>query len=179
AFDFHAAFSRTIGFVTDAELMTLRAKRVAIAGLGGVGGSHLLTLTRLGIGQFHVADLDDFELANFNRQAGASMSTIGKAKVDVLARMAADINPTLRITRFPAGISADNIDAFLDGVDLYVDSLDFFAVKERRLVFEQCAKRRIPAITAAPLGMSTALLCFMPGKMTFEDYFQLEGHDEP
>ena len=49
-FDYHAAFSRNLGWVTETEQDILRSKRVAIAGLGGVGGSHLLTLTRLGVG---------------------------------------------------------------------------------------------------------------------------------
>jgi tRNA A37 threonylcarbamoyladenosine dehydratase len=48
-FDYATAFSRTIGWMTSAEQPKLRSKRVAIAGLGGVGGAHLLTLTRLGI----------------------------------------------------------------------------------------------------------------------------------
>ena len=73
-FDYHEAFSRNLGWVTEAEQETLRNKRIAIAGMGGVGGSHLLTLTRLGIGAFNLADFDQFELANFNRQAGASVS---------------------------------------------------------------------------------------------------------
>ena len=64
---------------------------------------------------------------------------------------------------------------FLEGVDVYVDALDFFALDARRAVFAACAEKGIPAITAAPLGMGVALLCFLPGKMTFEQYFQLEG----
>ena len=48
-FDYATAFSRNIGWLTPQEQESLRSKRVAIAGLGGVGGSHLLTLTRLGI----------------------------------------------------------------------------------------------------------------------------------
>ena len=77
AFSYGQAFSRNIGWVTREEQQTLRRKTVAIAGMGGVGGSHLLTLTRLGVGRFHIADLDTFELANFNRQAGAMLSTTG------------------------------------------------------------------------------------------------------
>jgi molybdopterin/thiamine biosynthesis adenylyltransferase len=174
-FDFREAFSRNIGWVSEDELNALRTKRIAIAGLGGVGGSHLLTLTRLGVGAFHLADFDVFELANFNRQAGATLATIHQPKVDVLRRTALDINPTLDIATFGQGIDASNVDAFLEGVDVYVDSLDFFAVEARRLVFQRCAQKGIPAITAAPLGMSSALLTFMPGGMTFEEYFQLEG----
>ena len=177
-FDYWTAFSRNVGWVTETEQALLRARRIAIAGVGGVGGSHLLTLTRLGIGGFHIADLDTFELANFNRQAGASLRHLGRPKVDVLAELALDINPELDLRRFPQGVGADNVDEFLDGVDLYVDGLDFFAVEARRLVFARCAERGIPAVTAAPLGMGVALLNFLPGRMTFEEYFRLEGQSE-
>ena len=174
-FDYDAAFARNLGWVTVAEQATLRGKKIAIAGLGGVGGSHLLTLVRLGIGRFHIADFDRFALANFNRQAGAMVSTLDRPKIDVLAGMALDIDPSLEIERFPMGVEADRIDAFLDGVDLYVDGLDYFALEIRRRVFARCAERGIPAVTAAPLGMGVALLNFVPGSMTFEEYFQLDG----
>src|SRR5688572_18341410 len=100
-FDYAAAFSRNIGWLTQAEQDQLRRKSIAIAGVGGVGGFHLTTLARLGIGRFHIADLDTFEIANFNRQAGAMVSTIGRPKVDVLAEMARDINPECEIRQFP------------------------------------------------------------------------------
>jgi molybdopterin/thiamine biosynthesis adenylyltransferase len=177
-FDYRTAFSRNIGWVTPDEQTRLRGKRVAIAGLGGVGGSHLLTLTRLGVGAFHIADPDTFELANFNRQAGATLGSIGRSKADVLRDLATDINPELDIGVFPDGVSEANIAAFLDGVDLYVDGLDFFAVPARRLVFDHCRRRAIPAVTAAPLGMGAAVLTFLPGRMSFEAYFRLEGQPE-
>lgn len=173
---YNTAYSRNLGWVTNAEQDYLRNKRIAVAGLGGVGGSHLLTLTRLGIGAFNISDLDTFETVNLNRQAGASASTLGRPKVDVLAEMATDINPDLNVRRFPGGINAGNVDEFLEGCDLYVDGIDFFAMDARRLLFDACARKAIPAITAAPLGMGAALLTFMPGCMTFEQYFKLEGH---
>lgn len=125
------AFSRNIGWVTETEQYQLRGKRVAIAGLGGVGGAHLLTLARLGIGAFHIADLDTFEIANFNRQAGAMVSTLGQPKVEVLARQARDINPELDLRLFPAGVTLDTMDDFLRGADLFVDGLDFFVPEVR------------------------------------------------
>lgn len=177
-FDYDAAFSRNLGWVTEAEQQLLRSKCIAIAGLGGVGGSHLLTLARLGVGAFKLADFDTFDVPNFNRQAGAMVSTLGQPKVEVLQRMALDINPELKITPYPTGVDDNNLDDFLQGVDLYVDSLDFFAFDARKKMFAACAAKGIPAITAAPLGMGTAMLIFMPGQMTFEEYFRLEGHDE-
>lgn len=175
-FDYEAAFDRNIGWVTESEQRRLRSCRVAIAGLGGVGGNHLLTLARLGIGAFSLADFDEFSIANFNRQAGASMSTVGAPKLSVMASMARDIQPDMDLRMFPKGVTPENLDDFLEGVDLYVDSLDFFAFDTRRAVFAACERKGIPAITAAPLGMGVAFLAFMPGKMSFESYFQLEGH---
>ena len=178
SFSYREAFSRNIGWVTESEQALLSKKCVAIAGMGGVGGGHLLTLARLGVGRFKISDFDRFELANFNRQAGATVSSLERSKVDVLAEMALDINPELALTKFPEGISQDNLDRFLEGVDLYVDSLDFFALDARKAIFAACAEKGIPAITAAPLGMGVAFLAFLPGKMTFEEYFRLEGHSE-
>jgi molybdopterin/thiamine biosynthesis adenylyltransferase len=177
-FHYATAFNRNIGWLTEAEQESLRHKRVAIAGMGGVGGFHLTTLARLGVGKFNIADLDFFELANFNRQAGASMSTLGQPKVDVLADMAWDINPDCDLEVFPQGVRAENLGRFFQDVDLYVDGLDAFAFDAREMVFAYCAAHKIPAITVAPLGMSAALINFMPGGMAFEEYFQLAGHSE-
>lgn len=176
-FDYQEAFSRNIGWVTEDEQNILKNKRVAIAGVGGVGGVHLLTLTRLGIGNFKISDLDIFEVGNFNRQAGAYMKSVGRPKAEVMAEMAKGINPSMECEVYPDGIDMDNVNSFLDGVDLYIDGLDFFVLDVRRAVFKECWRRGIPAITAAPLGMGTALLCFIPGQMSFEEYFRMEGHD--
>lgn len=173
-FDYNTAFSRNIGWLTEDEQSSLKDKKVAIAGCGGVGGIHTLTMARLGISQFHLADFDDFGVENFNRQVGAMMSTVGRAKMDVMSDMLGDINPQAHIIPFDEGVNSKNVDSFLDGVELYIDSLDFFAVKARTLVFAKCAEKGIPAITAAPLGMGTAFLCFMPGGMTFEEYFGMQ-----
>ena len=177
-FDYQSAFSRNIGWITSQEQDILKSKRIAIAGLGGVGGSHLITLTRLGVGKFNISDFDKFELPNFNRQAGATVSHLDRPKTEVMAEMALDINPELEISNFPNGVTSDNLSEFFTGVDLYVDALDFFAFEAREMVFAYCAEHGIPAITAAPLGMGTALLCFLPGQMSFEQYFQLSGKSE-
>lgn len=177
-FDYAEAFSRNIGWVTEAEQSQLRRSRVGIGGLGGVGGVHLLTLARLGIGKFSIADFDVFDIVNFNRQVGATISALDRPKIDVLAEMARDINPEIDLKVFPGGIQPDTLDAFLDDVDVYVDGLDFFAFEARRMTFATCERKGIPVVTAAPLGMGTALLVFGPGGMSFEDYFGFEGCDE-
>jgi tRNA A37 threonylcarbamoyladenosine dehydratase len=112
AFSYPLAFVRNLGWVTPAEQGILRSKRIAIAGMGGVGGVHLLTLARLGIGAFHIADFDRFDLANFNRQVGATVTTLDLPKVDVLATLARDINPELQLALFRDGVHHGNMPAF-------------------------------------------------------------------
>jgi molybdopterin/thiamine biosynthesis adenylyltransferase len=139
---------------------------------------HLLTLCRLGVGAFNIADFDAFSLVNFNRQAGATMSTLDRPKVEVLAEMARDINPEVDLGIFPQGVTADNVDGFFAGTSVYVDALDYFAFHARDLVHARCAALGIPAIIAAPLGMGAAMVNFLPGGITFEDYFGWRGQTE-
>jgi len=176
-FDYARAYSRNLGWLTADDQALLRRSRVAIAGLGGVGGAHLLTLCRLGVANFNISDFDDFDIHNMNRQAGAFMSSMGKSKLDTLVQMATDINPELDLRPFPSGVQADNVDEFLRDVDVYVDGLDFFALPARRMVFAKCREKGIPVLTAAPLGIGVALLYFSPTGMSAEDYFKWEGHD--
>jgi molybdopterin/thiamine biosynthesis adenylyltransferase len=180
SFEYSTAFSRNIGWVTDAEQQRLRNARIAIAGMGGVGGIHLLTLARLGVGKFNISDFDTFDQVNFNRQAGASMHTLGKAKVEVMAEQALDINPELDIRTFPQGVSEENLDDFFKDVDLYVDGLDFFVFEAREAVYRACERLNIPAVIAAPLGMGVAIINILPGHMSFEEYFRFSGvsHEE-
>ncbi len=172
-FNYEEAFSRNIGWVTKEEQQKLRNTKVAIGGLGGVGGDHAIVLTRLGISNFHIADMDDYDVPNFNRQAGANMSTVGKAKSIVMEETILGINPEATVKNFDTGIDDKNLEEFLDGVDIYVDSLDIFALEIRRKVFRCCYEKGIPTITAAPMGLGTAFLVFMPGKMSFDDYFAI------
>lgn len=170
-FDYDEAFQRNLGFLSTEEQQRLRAACVAVAGLGGTGGAQVHALARLGIGRYRLADPDTFELVNFNRQMGANMHTIGRRKTEVLAEAVLDINPQAEVTRFDDGIHAGNIDAFLDGVDVVVDSLDFYCFQERFLLYGAARRRGLWVLTAPPLGFGFTLLAFDPHGMRFEDYF--------
>lgn len=173
------AFCRHRGLLNAEEQDKLRNSRVAIAGLGGVGGIHLVTLARLGVGSFHVADPDCFDVVNFNRQYGATIRTLGQSKAEVMAAEARAINPDVQLRDFREAISAINVDAFLDGVDVFIDGIDFFALQARRSVFQEARRRGIWAVTAGPIGFSTAWLVFDPRGMSFDDYFDFHDGMDP
>jgi molybdopterin/thiamine biosynthesis adenylyltransferase len=172
-FDYHEAFSRNVGLVSVTEQEQVRQSRIAIAGMGGVGGVHLLTLARLGFEKFSLSDFDRFELANMNRQAGATIATLGKPKLETMAEMVMAINPDCDLRLFRDGICPANIDAFLEGAVAAVDGIDFFNMAARRLLFSTARALGIHAVTAAPVGAGSAILVFAPTGMSFDDYFDI------
>lgn len=173
--DYYAkAFSRNIGLLTHQEQLILKNARVAIPGLGGVGGEHLMTMVRSGVGKFNIADFDVFEPVNINRQYGATLNSFGRPKLDVMAELALGANPFLDINGFSDGVTFDNVDEFLKDVDVVLDGLDFFNFDIRRLLFNKAREKGIYVVTAAPLGFSSALLVFSPYEgMAFDDYFHI------
>lgn len=168
------AFSRNLGLVSPGEQDRLRASRVAIVGMGGVGGVHLVTLARLGVGRFTIADPDLFETANFNRQHGATLRGTGRPKAEVMAEEVRQINPELDLRVMGGPVGADNAGEFLDGAGVVLDGVDFFNIEVRRLVFREARARGVWAVTAGPIGFSTAWLVFDPRGMSFDRYFDLD-----
>lgn len=166
-------FSRNIGLISESNQAKLCQTRVAVAGTGGVGGIHLLTLARLGIGKFTIADMDTYERANISRQFGAKHSTLGEKKTHVLASLLKDINPTVDVQVFPDGVSQENISEFLQDADFFVDGIDFFEIDIRRELFKSARERGIYCLTAAPLGFGSTLQIFSPRGMSFDEYFGL------
>ncbi len=169
------AFARNHGLFSIDEQDALAEAVVAIPGLGGVGGQHLISLVRCGFRRFRLAEPDRFELVNVNRQAGASIDTLGRKKLDVMCEMARAINPFIETELFADGVTEGNLDAFLGGATMVVDGLDFFVFDMRRRMFMRAKEMGVPVITAGPLGFSTAMLVFSPRGMSFDEYFDI--HD--
>lgn len=173
-FYYKEAFSRNIGLLSEDEQKKLASCKVAIAGMGAVGGIHLITLARLGIGKFHIADMDKFELANIQRQYGANVNSMGMNKAEVMRDLVLSINPHLDIKVFPIGISNENIDEFLSGADIVIDGIDFFSIDTRRLLFQKAREHNLYTLTAGPIGFGSALLIFSPTGMGFDKYFDIK-----
>lgn len=156
--------------------MILKNKTVALPGLGGAGGQHIITLARMGVGGFHIADNDYYELKNFNRQYGATLNSINQHKVKVMTDSVLNINPDIRLKSWAAFIDKSNVEDFLSGCDLVIDCVDAFNIEARRLIFNNAKEMNIPVITAGPIGYSCALLTFLPNSISFDDY--IDYHEE-
>ena len=172
SFNYNEAFGRNIGLLTEGEQARLRSARVALAGLGGVGGAHLETLARMGIGAFHLADPDHYELANLNRQLGAQENSFGRSKAAVQRDVLQAINPEAEVEVFEEGVQSHNMDAFLKDVDVVVDGIEFFAFDARAALHAAARAAGIPVVIAGPIGYGACLFIFRPDDISFEKYFR-------
>ena len=111
-------------------MQRLAASRVAVFGIGGVGGSCAEALARTGVGAIDLFDSDEVSITNINRQAAALHSTLGRYKADVMAERIADINPACKVVAhklFYMPDTADEVDISL--YDYVIDAIDTVAGK--------------------------------------------------
>ena len=123
-------FSRLSRLVGEEAMKKLAASRVAIFGIGGVGGYVAEALARSGVGKLELVDHDTVALSNLNRQIIALHSTVGQSKVDVMARRIADINPTAEVTARAIFYLPETASEFdFTKYDYVVDAIDTVAGK--------------------------------------------------
>ena len=144
-------FQRTAALLGEAAMTRLHNARVAVFGVGGVGGYVAEALVRSGVGTLDVFDKDDVSVTNLNRQIIALHSTIGQDKVSVIAARMHDINPDATVNEhkmFYLPENADEID--LTAYDFVVDAVDTVAAKVELAI--RCEKLGVPLIAAMGAG---------------------------
>ncbi len=161
---------------TEEGFKILQNKVVAFAGLGGVGGGAFLALVRCGVTRFRLAENGVFDPPDMNRQAGAFGTTMDRNKLDVYLEMAKSINPDVELTPYPEGVNEENLEAFLDGADLYVGVIDVekgAAVKA--MTAPLLEKFNIPMFTCGAIGFGALLVAHEPGGMMPDEFWKLVG----
>ena len=142
---------RTAMLVGEEALSRYRNARVAVFGVGGVGGYVCEGLARAGIGALDLFDHDTVSLSNINRQIIALHSTVGQKKVDVMAARIADIHPDCRVRTYPIFYLPENADEIdLSQYDYIVDAIDLVSCKLSLIL--NARERNIPIISAMGTG---------------------------
>lgn len=146
---------RTAMIVGEEGLKRLSDSRVAVIGVGGVGGYAAEMVVRAGVGHLIILDSDDVSVTNKNRQLLALDSTVGRPKCDVLRERLLDINPDLDITVMKEYLEADSVEAALGGfrIDFLVDAIDTLSPK--MALIKYCMDRHIPLVSSMGAGAKT------------------------
>lgn len=129
----------------------LAGARVAVFGVGGVGGHCVLALARAGVGAIDVFDDDVVSVTNINRQAVAMTSTLGRPKVDVICEQVLDINPQAQVRCHRMFYTPENADTVaLSAYDYIVDAIDTVKAKTELIVRAHAAG--VPIVSAMGAG---------------------------
>ncbi len=145
------AFSRTEQLLGTTALARLAAARVAVFGIGGVGGYAVEALARSGVGALDLVDNDTVSLTNLNRQIVALHSTIGQHKVDVMKARIADISPQTKVTAHRVFFLPETADTFdFSQYDYVIDAVD--TVSAKLAIIEKSVTANVPIISCMGTG---------------------------
>lgn len=143
--------ARTRLLLGEEAVETLRHSRVAVLGLGGVGGAAAEAICRSGVGAMLLADYDKVDITNLNRQLIAVSSTVGQDKTEAAARRLRDINPELDLTLRDGRLTPENLPEVLDWQPDYIlDCIDNVTAKLALTVL--CREQGVKLITCLGTG---------------------------
>ncbi len=142
--------------------LKLRAAKVCIVGVGGLGNPIATRLVAMGVGKLRIIDRDVIELSNLHRQTMFDESDVGQVKVEIAAKKLKKLNPDVEIESLP--ISINDYTAFdaVEGCDVVIDALD--SVNARYALNKACVEKNIPFVTGAAVGVSGQAFTILPGK---------------
>ena len=144
-------FSRTQLLIGADAIKKLSESRVAVFGIGGVGGYVCEALVRSGIGHFDLVNDDKVCLTNLNRQILATRKTVGKYKAEVMAERMLEINPEADIRIYKCFFLPENADDFpFDEYDYVIDAVDTVTAKLELIM--RCKEKNVPVISAMGAG---------------------------
>lgn len=143
--------SRTAKLLGESAVSSLEQKKIAVFGLGGVGGHAAEALVRSGIGAIDIVDGDTVALSNINRQLVALHSTVGKNKTDVCAERFLDINPEIKLRKFPLFLNEETVGNFdFSEYDYVLDCIDDIPAKV--LLASNCERLGVRLISSMGAG---------------------------
>lgn len=171
-------YLRNREIISSQEQLRLAESRVAVVGLGGLGGQVILLLARVGIGHLVAIDYDRFDETNLNRQALSNGNSLGKQKSQVAVDVVNSINPGIEVLPYQGRLEPSNATEILRGSDVVVDALDNVP---DRFVLERAIKQLgIPLVHGALAGFEgwvTTIFPDDPGLMRLYGGKQVKGND--
>ena len=153
-------YQRNLGVVSPSEQIKLLQSKVAIIGAGGLGGTVLELLVRMGIGELIIADKDIIVDSNLNRQILSTETNLGQSKTEVAVKRVKEINSSIEITGHSVFIDSNNVKKIIEGAEVVVDALDNLPV--RFILQQACRELNIPMVHGAIAGFNGQLTTIFP-----------------
>jgi len=166
-------YQRNLGVLNSSEQIKLLQSKVAIIGAGGLGGTVLECLARMGIGELIIADKDRMADSNLNRQILSTETNLGQIKTEVAIKRIKEVNSSVEIIGHPVFINSDNVDKIIEGAEVVVDAVD--NLPSRFVLQKACRNLKIPLVHGAIAGFNGQLTTIFPEDKGLELIYGLEG----
>src|SRR5680860_178345 len=153
-------YQRNLGVISSLEQVKLLQSKVAIIGAGGLGGTVLELLVRMGIGELIIADKDIIGDSNLNRQILSTETNLGQSKTEVAVKRAKEINSSIEITGHSVFVDSGNVKKIIEGAEVVVDALD--NLPSRFVLQKACRDLKIPLVHGAIAGFNGQLTTIFP-----------------
>ena len=153
-------YQRNLGVINPSEQAKLLQSKVVIIGAGGLGGTVLELLTRMGIGKLIIADKDIIVDSNLNRQILSTETNLGQRKTEVAVKRVKEINSSIEIVGHSVFINSDNVKKIIEGAEVAVDALD--NLPSRFVLQKACRVLKIPLVHGAIAGFNGQLTTIFP-----------------
>lgn len=160
SFDYAEFTTRNIGFVTQAEQERLRGTCIFVCGTGGMGGSAIQSLIRAGVGALILADIDDYEVSNLNRQVFCTLDTVDQHKAEATRDACLRINPEAQIDVFHGDWVA-HVDDLVARADVVINGTDDLGAS---LLLYRTAKAKGKAVIDAYASPLPSVFVTRPGR---------------
>jgi molybdopterin/thiamine biosynthesis adenylyltransferase len=152
----------------------LRDATIGIAGTGGIGGATAMRLVRMGARHIKIADPENFELSNVQRQAGAGLDTLGRNKAEVVGEQAFALTRDAEIEVFPQGLNDDTAEEFVAGCDIVTDQIEIFEWDAKYALHSAFRESDAKAMySVATMGHGALVHKYTPDSTSIEELYQI------
>jgi len=164
-------YYRNLGAISPLEQVKMLQSKIAIIGAGGLGGTILELLARMGIGKLTIADQDITVDSNLNRQLLSNETNLGQKKTEAAVKRVKEINSSVEIVGFSIFIGSDNVKKIIEGAEVVVDALD--NLPSRFVLQKACRDLKIPLVHGAIAGFNGQLSTIFPEDKGLESIYGL------
>lgn len=168
--------SRQMSIVTKSQQNRFKEAEITVIGCGGIGGSVIEMLARMGIGKINLVDKDEYDLSNLNRQLIATTKTLNIKKTEAAAERVRIINPYVKVNPINEEFTEKNAEKIIKNSDIVIDALDNLIT--RIILTRTATEKEIPIIHGAIHGTQGEITVFDKTTPTYEELFGLPSRNK-
>lgn len=163
--------SRQMSIVTKSQQKRFKESKIGVVGCGGIGGSVIEMLARMGVGELNLIDKDYFDFSNLNRQLLSTTSTLRKSKSETGKERVRIVNPYVKVNTFNEELDESNVNYLVGDCDIVIDALDNLI---SRIILSRFTKEHnIPLVHGAIHGTMGQITVFTKDSESYEELFEL------